>query len=391
MTMSKFPNDDLFEGSKMTFGEHLDELRGALWKAVVGLAVGVGIGLFIGHEVVKFIQSPLTEAMEEYLLERAVDQVAERFKKQHPGDEAAVMPPALAAFVRANKVQPNVVLVLKTEVERVMAEMARKGTPAQKAADFTPGETPQPAAPPATRETKPANGAAASKPLEATPSPAPPVPVPPDPDAPPEFVEIYTWEPIHVKVSAMNVSEAFMIYLQAAIVSGLVFSSPWVFYQIWAFVAEGLYPHEKQYVYVFLPISLGLFLAGSALAFFFVFKPVLAFLFMYNKALEVDPDPRISEWIGFVLMLPIGFGLSFQLPLVMLFIERIGIVSAWTYVDHWRVAILVIFVLSAILTPADPISMLLMAVPLIFLYFGGIGLCFWLPIGRKPFDEAYEP
>jgi sec-independent protein translocase protein TatC len=93
----------------------------------------------------------------------------------------------------------------------------------------------------------------------------------------------------------------------------------------------------------------------------------------------IDPDPRIDEWLSFVLLLPLGFGISFQLPLVMLFLERIGVFSVAAYVEKWRVAVLVIAVLSMLLTPADPGSMLLMAVPLIVLYFGGVLLCRFMP------------
>jgi sec-independent protein translocase protein TatC len=84
----------------------------------------------------------------------------------------------------------------------------------------------------------------------------------------------------------------------------------------------------------------------------------------------------------------LGFGVSFQLPLVMLFLERIGIFDVPAYLEKWRVAILVIFVLSMVISPGgDPYSMLLMAIPLTFLYFGGILLCKYLPKGRSPFDE----
>ena len=99
----------------------------------------------------------------------------------------------------------------------------------------------------------------------------------------------------------------------------------------------------------------------------------------FNEWLGLDPDPRISEWLGFVLILPIGFGLGFQLPLVMLFLERIGIVDVATYASQWRVAVIVIFVVSAVLTPADPYSLLFLAIPLCFLYFGGLGICRWFP------------
>jgi len=104
----------------------------------------------------------------------------------------------------------------------------------------------------------------------------------------------------------------------------------------------------------------------------------------------IDPDPRISDWLSFILILPLGFGISFQLPLVMLFLERIGVMSVPAYIEKWRISILIICVMSMMLTPADPTSMLLMAIPLTFLYFGGIGLCKWMPRGRRSFDE-FEP
>lgn len=191
-------------------------------------------------------------------------------------------------------------------------------------------------------------------------------------------------------IKSLNPHEMFMVFVKAALIVGVVFSSPWVFWQAWSFVAAGLYPHERRYVYVFLPISLGLFLAGVALAFFFVFQPVLQFLLMFNRMMNVDPDIRISEWFGFALFLPLGFGVSFQLPLVMLFLERIGVFTVGDYLSKWRISVLIIFFLSMILTPADPTSMMLMAVPLTILYFGGVLLCRYMPRGRNPFDDPDE-
>jgi sec-independent protein translocase protein TatC len=163
-----------------------------------------------------------------------------------------------------------------------------------------------------------------------------------------------------------------------------------VFYFVWQFVASGLYPHEQRYVKIFLPFSLGLFLAGAALAFFFAIKLVLQFLLMFYEMMGIDPDARISDWISFVTLLPLGFGISFQLPLVMLFLERIGIFTVATYKRHWRISVLVIAFMSMILTPSDPGSMLLMAVPLTILYFGGIQLCQWMPRRTTPFGEAIQ-
>lgn len=120
------------------------------------------------------------------------------------------------------------------------------------------------------------------------------------------------------------------------------------------------------------------------------FEPVLNFLLTFNRALGIDPDPRINEWLGFVLILPIGFGIGFQLPLVMLFLERIGVFSVQSYLKQWKIAVLVIFVLSALLTPPDPYSMMLMAIPMTFLFFGGVILCKVLPRKNSPFREILD-
>jgi sec-independent protein translocase protein TatC len=204
------------------------------------------------------------------------------------------------------------------------------------------------------------------------------------------LVELVTWKPVDVEVQSLSAHEGFMIWIKAALITGAVISSPWIFLQVWEFVAAGLYPHEKRFVHVFLPFSLLLFFAGASLAFFFVFKPVLDFLFSFNQRMDIDAAPRISEWLSFVLFLPLGFGISFQLPLVMLFLERIGIFTISSYLSKWRIAILVIFVLAMLLTPADPVSMLLMAVPLTVLYFGGIVLCRWIPRRSSPLGDGHQ-
>jgi sec-independent protein translocase protein TatC len=191
-----------------------------------------------------------------------------------------------------------------------------------------------------------------------------------------------------VRVVGLGVQEPFVVYMKAAFVLGAVLASPFIFYFIWQFVAAGLYPHEQRYVHIFLPFSTGLFLAGAALAFFVVFKYVLSFLFTFFDWMGIDPDPRITDWLTFVLFLPLGFGLSFQLPLVMLFLERIGIFTIATYLGNWRISVMVICVIAMILTPSDPYSMILMAAPLILLYFFGIALCKLMPRRTTPFGEV---
>ncbi len=203
-----------------------------------------------------------------------------------------------------------------------------------------------------------------------------------------DMVPIQMWSRIDVQPQSLTAIEPFLIWMKAGLILGLILSSPWVFYQLWSFVAAGLYPHEQKYIYIFLPISMILFFSGVSLAFFFVFEPVLTFLFSFNAQMGISPQPRITEWLNFVLIMPVGFGIAFQLPLVMLFLNRIGIFEVEAYLSKWRVAILVIFVVAMLLTPADPISMILLAVPLTGLYFLGVGLCRWLPRKENPFEEA---
>ncbi len=201
----------------------------------------------------------------------------------------------------------------------------------------------------------------------------------------PEFAQFRDTSEKVEKPITLNVQEAFVTYLKVAFVSGLIMASPWVFYQMWLFVAAGLYPHERRYVYIFLPISIGLFVGGAVFCFFMVFPFVLKFLLGFNTMLGVTPQIRLSEWISFALMLPLMFGISFQLPLVMLFLDRISIFEVANYREKRRMAVLVIGVVSMLLTPADPMSMILMMIPLICLYELGILMCHFLAT-KIPFD-----
>jgi sec-independent protein translocase protein TatC len=201
------------------------------------------------------------------------------------------------------------------------------------------------------------------------------------------LVPIDIWERSDIQPQSLGVTETFMVWLKAGVLTGLTFAAPLVFYQLWTFVAAGLYPHEQKYVHLYLPISIFLFVCGVLLAFLFVFDPVLDFLFSFNRQMGIVPQMRISDWLSFVMFMPLGFGTAFQLPLVMLFLNRIGLVQVSDYVSKWRIAIMIIFVVSMFLTPQDPLSLLLMAIPLSMLYFVGLAMCIWMPKNKNPFEE----
>src|SRR5207253_7989750 len=139
----------------------------------------------------------------------------------------------------------------------------------------------------------------------------------------------------------------------------LIIGSPWIFYQIWMFVAAGLYPHEKKLVNVYLPFSVGLFLAGAAVCQFLVMPKAIEVLLSFNDWMGLEPDMRLNEWLSFAMMMPLIFGISFQTPLVMLFTDKIGILEADTYRSYRKIAWFVLAIFAAIITPTvDAVSML---------------------------------
>ncbi len=365
MPRSKY-DEDIFKDSTMTFGEHLEELRVCLFRAVAGLFLGLIVGLVVGRYVVEFIQKPLTGALTTYYQRDTKERVARELAELTGNDRYAPYtdPRELERLIDKDRL-----LAEKVYIDPVALLDQLKALYPERF-----GNVDLPRRAPETED--PDEKEDGIRRLRAT-----------------DLVHIFLWRPAQndprVSSKSLSAHEPFMIYLKASLLVGAVLASPWIFYQIWLFVAAGLYPHEKRYVNVYLPFSIALFLLGVSVAFFLVFPPVLNFLFTFNRYLGISPEPRISEWLGFVLMLPLGFGITFQLPLVMLFLQRIGVFTVSMYLSYWKVAILVIFVLAAIFTPPDPWSMSLLAFPLSLLYFGGILLCKLMPKGRGlfPIDE----
>jgi sec-independent protein translocase protein TatC len=129
-------------------------------------------------------------------------------------------------------------------------------------------------------------------------------------------------------------------------------------------------------VHVYLPVSLSLFLAGVVICQWLVIPKAIEALLWFNEWLGLEPDLRFNEWLGFAIMMPLVFGISFQLPLVMMFLERIGIFTTDQYKGQWRIAVFAIHVFAAVITPSvDIISMELLAIPMFGLYWLGIFLC----------------
>lgn len=348
----KKPVKDLFDDTTMTFGEHLEVLRVHLFKAVIGLVLACCVSLLFGKQIVRAINEPITAALHVYGIEgvKVADDVS-RFD-----------------FVRWFKIQTGMIepppappIVAKAADDEVTVEVL----PSQLAAALHAAD------PETYPEPKAAKG---EKPVSLT----------------LRSLAFATWRAADertLRPITLNVQEGFMTYLKVSLIAGFVLASPWIFYQVWLFVSAGLYPAERKYVHRYLPASLGLFLGGAAFCYYAVLPFVLNFLLSFSGDLGLAPQIRLSEWIGFAVLLPVMFGVSFQLPLVMLLLERLGILDVKTFREKRRMAILVIAIASMLLMPGDPVSMLAMMVPLVLLYELGILMCGWRPANASPFGE----
>ncbi|WP_223290418.1 twin-arginine translocase subunit TatC [Nitratidesulfovibrio sp. SRB-5] len=173
--------------------------------------------------------------------------------------------------------------------------------------------------------------------------------------------------PSGAKLIYTALPEAFFVYMQVALVAGAFLASPYLFYQIWAFIAPGLYDDEKRHVIPIAGASALFFVAGAAFCYFQVFP--YAFEFFVGFATDtIAPMPKLDEYLGFTLKMLLAFGLIFEMPLFAFFLARLGLVTAQWMRKTRKYAILAIFIVAAILTPPDVFSQLMMAAPMLVLY-----------------------
>ena len=169
------------------------------------------------------------------------------------------------------------------------------------------------------------------------------------------------------KLIFTGLPEAFFTYLKVAFLSGLMLSTPIILYQFWMFVAPGLYHKEKRLMFPIVILSSIFFIGGALFGYFIVFP--FGFKFFLSFATEtIQPLPSMKEYLSFSAKLLIAFGLVFELPLVLTFLSRLGIVSVAFLKKNRKYALLLFFAGAAILTPPDVVTQIMMALPLMVLY-----------------------
>lgn len=371
--------DDIFKDSRMSFGDHIEELRSRLIKALIGLVFCLFIGFIldsvgqsmgwenfgVGRPMLRIIVYPVETQVRDFYAQRN-----ERAVKKLGVEK--VDPERLAEIRKKLKDNDGSTQSLTAE-ERALLRSAPEEMPV-----LIPVESLT-----AVFDIKPKDPSVTHIPVT---------------------LQVY---PTHLSylgnkgetllenkqyLTTLSVTEAFMVYFKVSLLCGVILSSPWIFFQIWAFVAAGMYPQERAYVHKYLPASVGLFISGALLCQFVVLPGAVRALLAFNNWIDLDPDLRLNEWLGFALLLPLVFGVSFQTPLVMVFLNRIGTFSAADYLAKWRVAVMALAFFSAIITPTpDVVTMSYLFVPMFGLYMLGVGICFAFPPSHEAaWEEAEE-
>lgn len=370
--------DDIFKDTRMSFGDHIEELRVRMIRAlkwlllfmVIGFildAIGNAVGnpkIGVGRPMLEIITDPIEQQVKDFYFRRT-----QRISQEKLAELAQSTP---------------------EEIRRIEEKLRNAGYNLTSLSEA---------------ERHKLLGAPREMPVLIRTEELVPVFGPPKPNAPQELsikLQVY---PAHINslsntgegllgsrkyLSTLSVQEGFVVYFKVSILCGIVLASPFIFYQFWAFVGAGLYPHEKRYVYLFFGPSLVLFIAGILLCQFIVLPGAVKALLGFNEWLGLDPDIRLNEWLSLAIILPLVFGISFQTPLAMVFLNRIGLFTAQDYLARWRIACFILAAFAAIITPTpDAVTMLYLFVPMFSLYLIGVAICYYFP-GFTPEDEEAE-
>jgi sec-independent protein translocase protein TatC len=182
--------------------------------------------------------------------------------------------------------------------------------------------------------------------------------------------------PLHVTTNHLiytSLTEVFFTYVQIGVFGGLCLGFPWIAGQIWAFVAPGLYRHEKRAFLPFLLWTPLLFITGAAFVYYVMMPFSIQFFGSYQtpsngSQMGIQLEAKVSDYLGYVMMLIFAFGLTFQLPVLLSLLAKVGLISAKTLREMRKFAIVGLFALAAAITPPDWFSMMCLAVPLVALY-----------------------
>lgn len=170
------------------------------------------------------------------------------------------------------------------------------------------------------------------------------------------------------RLTVQSPPEAIANLMRVSVVVGIAIASPIIVYHVVRFLAPGLKPNEKRWLFTLLPFVAGMFIVGSGFAYFIMLPAMLPFLFSIASSVA-KPDWRMDYYLPFVAQVMLAVGIIFELPLVVFFLAKVGVVDHRTLIRYWRQALLIIFVVAAVVTPTpDPLNQIIIAIPMILLY-----------------------
>lgn len=185
-------------------------------------------------------------------------------------------------------------------------------------------------------------------------------------------------------------SEALVLYMKMAFFVGIFLAAPYLLYQVWAFVAPGLYAHEKTYAIPFIVMGSLFFLGGAAFGHYVLFPTTFSFLIQFAGQ-DMQFLPKVDEYYTFYSWFLLGLGVVFQLPVIIFVLARIGLVTPGFLIRHFKYAVLVSFILAAVITPTpDIMAQTMLALPMLALYVLGVGVAwaFGRPRRTEPVSEG---
>jgi sec-independent protein translocase protein TatC len=189
-------------------------------------------------------------------------------------------------------------------------------------------------------------------------------------------------------LKAIDVTESIGVFMRVALLGGFALASPYIAFELWLFAAPGLHSRARTLGLVSIPLVIIFFVGGMAFAYFFLLPPALKFLLSF---MGVQVIPRPSSYIGFVTSILFWIGITFEFPLVVYVLTLMGIIKPQSLLRHWKIAVIVIAVLAAAITPTtDPVNMSLVMGPMVLLYFTSIGLGYLAMAGRRRRELAAD-
>ena len=182
------------------------------------------------------------------------------------------------------------------------------------------------------------------------------------------------------KLSYNNPTDPFIIYMKVALLAGIFLTLPFTLFEVWKFISPGLYRKEKKYIIPFLFCSVVLFISGAAFCYYYVLPP--AFRFLIELGESFDPVVMVREYLDLTNTMLLGFGLIFEMPVIVAFLSMFGLISAEFLVKQFRYAFVGMVILAAVLSPtSDIFNLMLWTAPMLLLY--GISICVAFLMGRR--------